>query len=103
MAWSCCPGRSACNLSAFSSNRAEHTKGTFRFHSFRRLMPVRNDSWSGISVSYHFHEEEAGGVDGDVGRVLLSAGLSDEAHDDHRRRRQEQELDGQKLDAPFFL
>jgi len=57
----------------------------------------------GASASYHFHQEEAGGVDGDVGRVLLPAGFPDEAHDDHRRRRQEEELDGQKLDAPFFL
>jgi hypothetical protein len=56
-----------------------------------------------VTVTHHFHEEEAGGVDGDVGRVLLPAGLADEAHDDDRRRRQEQEPDGQELHAPFFL
>lgn len=52
---------------------------------------------------YHFHEQEAGCLDGDVRRVLLAAGFAYEPHHDHRRRRQEQELDRQKLHAPFFL
>lgn len=78
---------------------AEHV----RVHSdFKVQTLISKVSWLEIA-SYHFHEEEAGGVDGDVGRVLLPAGFPGEAHHDHRRRRQEEELDGQKLDAPFFL
>lgn len=75
--------------------------GTYIHDScFRRLnlMEMRKES----SI-YHFHQEEAGGVDGHVGRVLLPVGLADEAHDDHRRCRQEEELDGEELNAPLFL
>lgn len=55
------------------------------------------------SVTYDFHEEEAGGAEGDVGRVTLAAGLEDEADGDHRRRRQEEELDREQLHAPLLL